>query len=213
MNCGENIRGRLFVLSAPSGSGKSTLKDRILQLFPDLVYSVSYTTRKPRPGEIDGRDYNFISEDCFKKMITQDSFLEWARVFGRYYGTGRNWVEERLALGSDVLLDVDVAGAASVRRLDPKAILIFMVPPSLSELRRRLSARRTESPEEVDRRLAEARAEIEQRFIFNYLLINDNLDQALDQMTAVITKNQGLPMAETESFWAEFMAGSKGNPS
>lgn len=197
--------GRLFVLSAPSGSGKSTLKDKILQRLPELVYSVSYTTRQPRPGEVDGRDYNFVSEADFKTMIDQGRFLEWAEVFGRFYGTGRDWVEQRLAAGCHVLLDIDVVGAASVRRLDPAAILIFMVPPTLAELRRRLADRRTEPPEEIERRLAEARAEIGRRDMFNYLLINDDLDRAADELAAVISRGQGRSMTGSEAFWAEFL--------
>jgi len=200
------MQGRLFVLSAPSGSGKSTLKDRILQRLPNLVYSVSYTTRKPRPGEVDGRDYNFVSEDDFKKMITGGQFLEWAEVFGRFYGTSRHWVEERLAEGRHVLLDIDVKGAKSVGEQDPAAILIFMAPPSLAELRRRLSDRRTEAPEEIERRLTEARTEIESRDMFNYLLVNDDLDRAADELAAIISQGQGRAMAGSEAFWTEFLA-------
>lgn len=203
----DKIKGGLFVLSAPSGSGKSTLKDRVLQRLPKLVSSVSYTTRQPRPGEVDGRDYNFVSENDFKKMIAQGHFLEWAEVFGRFYGTSRHWVEQRLAEGRHVLLDIDVVGAASVHQLDPAAILIFMVPPSLAELRRRLSDRRTEAPEELARRLTEARKEIERRDMFNYLLINDDLGRTADELAAIIGRGQGRPMAGSEAFWTEFLTG------
>lgn len=208
----EKVKGRLFVLSAPSGSGKSTLKDKVLQRLPDLVFSVSYTTRKPRPGEIDGRDYNFVSETDFKNMIDKGQFLEWAEVFGRFYGTGRHWVEQRLGSGHNVLLDIDVEGAASVRKIDPAAILIFMVPPSLAELRRRLSDRRTEAPEEIERRLSEARREIDRRGLFNYLLVNDDADRAAGELAAIISQGQGRNMAETEAFWAGFLVDWTGRP-
>ncbi|MDR1044056.1 MAG: guanylate kinase [Candidatus Adiutrix sp.] len=198
--------GRLFVLSAPSGSGKSTLKDLALQRLPELVYSVSYTTRRPRPGEIDGRDYNFISEERFQAMVDGRDFLEWAGLFGRHYGTGRAWVLERLRQGRDVLADLDVTGAASVRRLMPGATLIFMAPPTVGELRRRLSSRRTESAEEAGRRLTQAREEIARRRIYDYLLINDRLDDSLEQLVAIIKFGRGRPMAEMENFWPAFFA-------
>ena len=137
--------GRLFVLSAPSGSGKSTVKSLLLARRPELVYSVSFTTRTPRPGEVDGRDYNFVTEDRFREMIGSGDFLEWAEVFGRFYGTGRAWVSDHLGAGRSVLADLDVKGGASVRALMPEAVLIFMTPPSARELRRRLSGRRTET--------------------------------------------------------------------
>ena len=196
--------GRLFVLSAPSGSGKSTLKDRVLKLLPELVYSVSFTTRQPRPGEVDGRDYNFVTPEKFKAMIEAGDFLEWAEVFGRFYGTGRAWVEERLAAGHDVLADLDVAGAASVRKLEPDAVLIFMVPPTAAELGRRLTARQTETLEEAKRRLTRARAEVGRRHIYDYLLINDDLDRSTEELFNIIKNGQGRPMSDMERFWPEF---------
>ncbi len=197
--------GRLIVLSAPSGAGKSTLKDLILKRMPELVYSVSYTTRSPRPGEVDGRDYHFITAERFKDMIARDEFLEWAEVFGRHcYGTGRGWVEARLAEGRDVIADLDVAGAASVRKLKPEALLVFMVPPTAGELRRRLAARHTESEEEAARRLAEAQAEIGRRSLYDFLLINDDLDRTLAEFEAIIRHGRGRAMAETEGFWPRF---------
>ncbi len=205
-------RGRFFVLSAPSGSGKSTLKDRIVTRLPDLVYSVSYTTRPPRPGEVDGRDYNFVTVERFQAMIEAGSFLEWAEVFGRFYGTGRAWVEERLAAGRDVLADLDVVGAASVRRLMPEATLIFMVPPTARELTRRLSERRTETPEEAGLRRARARAEIDQRRIYDFLLINDDLDRAAEELAGIIRHGRGRRVADQEAFWPEFFAEPGGRP-
>lgn len=205
MTADHNRPGRLIVLSAPSGAGKSTLKDLVLKRMPALVYSVSYTTRPPRPGEVDGRDYNFIPMESFKKMVDRDEFLEWAEVFGRHrYGTGRAWVEARLAEGRDVIADLDVAGAASVRKLKPEALLVFMVPPTAAELRRRLAGRRTESEEETARRLAEARAEIDRRFMYDFLLINDGLDRTLAEFEEIIRYGRGRAMAGTEDFWPRF---------
>ena len=196
--------GRLFVLSAPSGAGKSTITDIIRKRLPELVYSVSYTTRPPRPGETDGVDYNFISVDQFKEMIERHEFLEWAEVFGRFYGTGRVWVEKKLAAGRDVIADLDVVGAASVRSIMPEATLIFMVPPSAGELCRRLVARHTESVAETRRRLGQARSEVGRRHMYDFLLVNDDLPRAADELAAIITHGRGRPMAGAEDFWAGF---------
>lgn len=202
--------GRLFVLSAPSGAGKSTVKNAVMERMPDLVYSVSYTTRQPRPGELDGRDYNFVSEDEFRAMIERGEFYEWAEVFGRFYGTGRQWVESRLAEGRDVLADLDVVGAASVKQQNPGAALIFMAPPSAQEQKRRIKARNTETAEETARRLAGAKAETEKRHIFDFLLINDDLEKAADELAAIIERGQGQKMAGTEDFWQKFFDGFEG---
>jgi guanylate kinase len=205
----DNVQktGRLFVLSAPSGAGKSTVKDMVMRKLPSLVYSVSYTTRQPRPGEVDGRDYNFVSEAEFRAMIGRGDFLEWAEVFGRFYGTGRAWVLSRLAEGHDVLADLDVVGAASVKGQSPEATLIFMAPPSALELKRRLSGRNTEGPEESARRLAGARAEIESRHVYDFLLINDELERAADELLAIIERGEGQAMAASEDFWQNFFEG------
>lgn len=211
MSIEENKRpGRLFVLSAPSGGGKSTIKDRVMQKLPELVYSVSFTTRQPRPGEEDGRDYNFITEDRFKGMIESGDFLEWAEVFGRYYGTGKAWVEERLKGGFDVLADLDVLGAASIKALRPQSTLIFLAPPTALELKRRLATRQTETSEETAVRLGRARAEIERREIYDFLVINDDLDKAVDEMVEIITFGRGRAMAASENFWSGFFNGCEG---
>jgi len=196
--------GRFFVLSAPSGSGKSTVKDRLLARRPELVYSVSFTTRVPRPGEVDGRDYNFVTRDRFQEMIKAGEFLEWAEVFGRFYGTSRHWVLDRLKTGQSVLADLDVKGGASVRALMPEAILIFMVPPSAGDLQRRLSGRRTEAVPDLDRRLAEARVEIDHSRIYDFLLINDRLEEAVDGLEEIIFFGRGRPMAGAKPFWRDF---------
>jgi len=200
----RNGPGRFFVLSAPSGAGKSTVKDLLLERRPELVYSVSFTTRAPRPGEIEGRDYNFVTEDRFREMIEAEEFLEWAEVFGRFYGTGRRWVSDHLGAGRNVLADLDVNGGASVRALMPEAVLIFMVPPTAMELKRRLSGRRTESALETDLRMAEARVEADRSRIYDFLLINDRLEDAVDGLEEIIFHGRGRPMVEAGSFWRIF---------
>lgn len=197
-------RGRLFVLSAPSGTGKSAVEEIIFQQLPKLVYSVSYTTRAIRPGEVDGRSYNFVDEERFKSMIKTGRFLEWAEVFGCFYGTGQDWVESRLAEGLNVLADLDVEGADSVRRLMPEAVLIFMVPPTAAELGRRLAGRGTETPEQICLRQAQAEVEIGRRNIFDFLVVNDNLETAAEEIIAIIQTGRGRPMSEAEDFWPIF---------
>ena len=198
--------GRFFVLSAPSGAGKSTLIGRLLERRPELVYSVSFTTRAPRPGEIEGRDYNFVSEGRFREMIAAGHFLEWAEVFGNFYGTGRDWVSDNLKAGRNVLADLDVNGGASVRAMMPEAVLIFMAPPTAAELKRRLSGRRTESALELERRLALARAEIERSRIYDFLLINDRLEETVGGLEEIIFHGRGRPMAEAGTFWRGFLS-------
>ena len=201
----NNHCGRFFVLSAPSGSGKTTVKDRLLARRPDMVYSVSFTTRPPRPGEIDGRDYNFMTRDQFQHMIKAGDLLEWAEIFGHFYGTGRRWVLNRLKTGHSVLADLDVNGGASVRALMPEAVLVFMAPPSAAELRRRLSERQTESAQDLDRRLAAVRAEVEFSRIYDFLLVNDHLEKAIADLEKIIFFGQGQPMAQAgPPFWQEF---------
>jgi guanylate kinase len=171
---------------------------------PELIYSVSFTTRPPRPGEIDGRDYNFVTWDKFKKMAEAGDFLEWAEVFDRCYGTGRRWVLDRLETGRLVLADLDVTGGASVRALMPEAVLIFMVPPKASELQRRLSSRRTETDSEIDHRLAKVKSEVESSRIYDFLLINDKLEETVDGLEEIIFHGRGRPMVEAGSFWLDF---------
>ncbi len=195
--------GRLFIVSAPSGAGKTTLCSRLLPLGLDLVYSVSYTTRIPRPGETDGQDYFFISEDRFREMIQDGGFLEWAEVFGRFYGTGRDWVQKQLDLGRNVLLDVDIAGARQIKESSPEAVFIFILPPTLSELGRRLRARHTETDEQLQERLTWAREEIEARDIYDYLIINDEIDRAVQDLACVI-RAEGSRLDRAHDFWSEF---------
>src|SRR5437588_3921032 len=155
-------RGMLIVVSSPSGGGKGTLIDRVLQTVPGVSYSVSYTTRAPRAGEQDGREYFFVSRNAFEEMIGRGDFLEWANVYGHLYGTNRTQVERERDAGRDIILEIDVQGAESIRGLAPDAVTVFILPPSFELLKNRLVARGTDSPGDLERRLRGAPAEVEQ---------------------------------------------------
>lgn len=176
----------LFVVSAPSGAGKTTLLQRLLAGTADLEFSVSCTTRPPRPGEVDGRDYFFISEEAFRRRVEAGDFLEWAVVHGHRYGTSRRVVEEAWRRGKDVVLDIDVQGALQVRRRLPEAILIFILPPSRAELERRLRNRGTDGEEVIRQRLRNAAGEVEHVFEYDYVIINRELEVAVGDLQAVI---------------------------
>lgn len=177
--------GIVFVLTAPSGAGKTTLVRRLLQSVGGLRFSVSWTTRAQRPGEVDGIDYRFVEEGPFRAMAGRGDFLEWAEVHGRFYGTLRADVEGILAEGCDALLDVDVQGAEAVRRALPEALSAFLLPPDFGELRRRLEQRGT-APAEIARRLRVARGEVERARGFDYLVVNDRLEDALELLEAIV---------------------------
>ena len=179
--------GILLVLSAPSGCGKTTILRQVMAELPNLAFSVSHTTRQSRPGEQNGRDYHFVSIAQFKALQEQQpsGFLEWAEVHGNYYGTSRQEIESRLAAGTDVILDIDIQGAAQVRR-NAQPVTVFIAPPSWDELERRLRGRGTESEESVRRRLANAEKEMQAAPAYSYLIINDQLDQAVLSLKAVI---------------------------
>ena len=176
----------LVVVSSPSGGGKGTLIDRVLKTVPGVGYSVSYTTRAPRATEQDGREYFFVSTDAFEEMIRQERFLEWANVYGYLYGTSREQVERELAAGHDIILEIDVQGAASIREKVNGAVSIFILPPSFELLRQRLVTRGTDSPAELEKRLRGAPAEVEQHKDFQYVILNDDINRASQQLAAVI---------------------------
>lgn len=178
--------GIVFVLSGPSGVGKGAIIQRSFPLLDGICRSVSATTRPPRPGEREGEDYFFVTEDRFVEMSRRGELLEWARVYGYHYGTPRRWVEERLAEGKDVVLEIDVQGGLRVRQVFPQAVLIFVAPPSWDELRRRLQGRQTESEDSLSRRLEEARREISQLGSYDYLIVNDRLEEAAQRFRAII---------------------------
>jgi guanylate kinase len=179
-------RGILFVVSSPSGGGKGTLIQRVLNKVANLSYSVSFTTRTPRSGELDGREYFFVTPEKFKEMIAADEFLEWAYVHGKLYGTARRQVAQEISDGRDIILEVDVQGAASIRALMADSVSIFILPPSFEVLRQRLQARGTDSPEELDLRLRNAPTELKDYSAFQYLIINDDADRAANEMTAIV---------------------------
>ena len=184
------MAGLLFILSAPSGSGKSTLVSQLRSMVPNLDFSVSYTTRLPRGSEQEGREYHFIQRDQFQRMIASHEFLEHADVFGNCYGTARSSLEEASTRGNDLLLDIDVQGAAQVRQNMPQAITIFILPPNPDVLERRLRNRsRAEGGVEestVQKRLATARHEIEKYHEYRYVLVNDVLERAAEELSAIV---------------------------
>lgn len=179
-------KGDLFVISAPSGTGKTTLARALLKLLPDLRHSVSYTTRKRRPGEIDGIDYRFISEAEFTRMAEACEFLEWAKVHGNFYGTSEKALKAMTGQGVDVLLDIDTQGARQTREKLPDAVLIFILPPSLKTLKERLVGRKSDSPEDIKKRLKRALDEIKEYKIYDYVILNDKLEEALEELKAVV---------------------------
>ncbi len=182
----EEGRGILFVVSSPSGGGKGTLIQRMLNQVTNLSYSVSFTTRTPRNGEVDGREYFFVATEEFEQMVAAGEFLEWAYVHGRMYGTSRNQVIREISEGRDIVLEVDVQGAASIRSLVPDSVSVFILPPSFEVLRQRLLDRGTDSPEELDLRLRNAPTELKDYAAFQYLIINDDADRAAEQLSAIV---------------------------
>jgi guanylate kinase len=179
-------RGTLFVVSSPSGGGKGTIIRRVLEVVPNLSYSVSFTTRAPRQNETNGREYFFVGLQQFEEMVANGEFLEWACVHGNFYGTARRQVAEETAAGVDIVLEVDVQGAASVRQLLMDSVSIFILPPSFAVLRDRLIARGTDSPEELEVRLRNAPDELRQYSKFDYVIINDEVERAAAQLASII---------------------------
>ena len=179
-------RGTLFVVSAPSGAGKTTLCREIRLCLPDLAYSVSVTTRPPRPGEIDGADFRFVGVSEFQAMLARGEFAEWATVHGNLYGTRARALEDALATGRDVLLDIDTQGAAQLRARYPDAVLIFILAPSVKELEQRLRERRSNMDADIERRLVRAREEIALWRQYDYLIVNRDVKEAMEQLESII---------------------------
>lgn len=180
-------RGQLIVLSGPSGVGKSTVIAELFAQRSNIYFSVSYTTRQPRVGEQDGVNYNFVSREEFERMIADDELLEYAEYVDNYYGTSMKLIQEKLDAGIDVLLDIEVQGAAKVRARCPDALLIFIIPPSFEELSRRLHRRNTDSEEVIAGRLAKARQEFREIPKYDYLVINDKVANAVHEIEAILT--------------------------
>jgi len=178
--------GILFVISAPSGAGKTTLCKEIIDFFPSLRHSVSYTTRPQRPGEQDGIDYHFVTRTVFDAMVAQEAFAEWAEVHGNRYGTAIETLERFRSEGSDILLDIDCQGARQLKKSYRQGVFIFVLPPSLTELQRRLHGRNTDSPEVIARRITNARDEIREAVWYDYLVINDDFSQAFSELKSIV---------------------------
>ncbi|HWP83665.1 MAG TPA: guanylate kinase [Terriglobia bacterium] len=176
----------VFIISAPSGSGKTTLVERLLREVPQLLFSISYTTRPPRKNEQNGRDYFFVSREEFEKMIAEQGLLEWAEVFGNYYGTARRFLEQARQTGQDLLLDIDIQGARQVKEKLPEAVTIFILPPSRQVLEQRLRARSQDTEAAIARRLENARREIHGYVSYDYVLINEDLDQSARCLRSIV---------------------------
>ena len=178
--------GNLYIISAPSGAGKTSLVKALLQSEVDLSLSVSYTTRAPRPEEVDGRDYHFVNREGFEERLKQGEFLESAQVYGNFYGTSKTWINEALRASRDILLEIDSQGARQVREVFPASVSIFVLPPSLQVLEARLRNRAQDSLEVISQRLASARDEISHVGEYDYVILNDRLDRALDDLKCIV---------------------------
>ena len=197
------MAGNLYVVAAPSGAGKTTLVRLLLEAEP-VRLSISFTTRQPRPGEQDGREYHFVDTATFRAMIERQEFLEWAEVHGNFYGTSKKWIADQLAVDADVLLEIDWQGAQQVRQQFPDAIGIFILPPSMEELERRLTGRGTDAADVIARRLAAAQAEMHHVGEFDYVIINNQLEEALLDLRAVVRASRLQYAAQAARYAALF---------
>jgi len=180
------MSGNLFVISAPSGAGKTSLVRALIDINPQIDLSVSYTTRKPRPGERDGKDYHFVSRETFLAMAERGEFLESAEVYGNLYGSSQTWISQENTRGRDILMEIDWQGAAQIRRIFPDCISVFILPPSLEALEQRLKGRGKDDGEVISRRLAAVSEDVAHIAEFDYVIINDNLNEALRELNAVV---------------------------
>ena len=190
------MRANVYIVSAPSGSGKTTLLQSLLKTFKDLKFSVSHTTRQPREGERNGVDYFFTERAKFKEMADRGEFLEWAEYYGQLYGTSRAFVEGHMSAGRDVILDIDVNGARQVKSRIQDAIAVFIMPPSFAELERRLRVRRQESEEAIQRRLEIARGEISFCRDYDYIVVNDVLEDSVQTLEAIVRTGRARPIRQ-----------------
>jgi len=180
------MSGNLFIISAPSGAGKTSLVHALLNINPQIDVSVSYTTRDPRPGEFDGKDYHFVSRETFLAMAKRGEFLESAEVYGNLYGTSQTWISHENTRGRDILLEIDWQGAAQIRRLFPECISVFILPPSMKALEERLRKRGKDNDAVIAKRMAAVRQDVAHVAEFDYVIINDNLNEALRELNAVV---------------------------
>lgn len=177
-------RGVLMIVSAPSGAGKTSISREIFRMYPDVRFSVSFTTRAPRPGEVNGRDYHFISEEAFRERIARGEFVEWVENYGQLYGTSKKTLDVFLEQGADLILDIEPRGAKAVQEHYPRAVSVFILPPSLSELKLRL-LKRGESADVMERRLKKSLDEIGEACWYDYIIFNEKLDEAVEQFRAI----------------------------
>ena len=184
------MTGQFFVFSAPSGTGKSTIAEALMDRFDSLAYSISHTSRPPRGTEQDGIDYHFVTESTFREMIERNAFLEWAEVHGHLYGTAFDAVKAQMSAGSDILMDVDVQGGRNVKKQFPESILIFLLPPSFEILQKRLTARGTDTPAVIEKRMAQASEEIKHCSWYDYIVINDDLEKAVFEAQSIIVSGR-----------------------
>ena len=204
----EKGEGLIFIISAPSGAGKTTLLKRVMEELPGLRFSVSYTTRSPRPNEREGEDYHFISPSIFQKMVEQNEFLEWAEVLGNRYGTARENLSLLKSEGVDLILDIDTQGAKRVVEQIEPAILIYVLPPSLESLQERLTKRGFDSPERIRFRLANAKRDMEEARWYHYVILNDRIEETEEKLKAIIMaercrKNKNALLEEKMKQWEE----------
>jgi guanylate kinase len=181
-------RGHLFIISAPSGAGKTTLVKAVLKQFKDMRYSISYTTRKPRAEERDSVDYHFVSKQDFKKGRKKGRWAEWAEVYGNYYGTSAEFIEKSLSSGRDILLDIDVQGTLQILKHYPDSVTIFILPPSMDDLRKRLEIRGSDSQAVIEKRLVNASKEMDQKELYHHIIVNDKLPEAIKELSAIFKK-------------------------
>ena len=191
-------KGKTFIISGPSGVGKSTVLKALLEKRPDLYFSVSATTRDPRPGEVDGVHYRFMDVDTFRQRIAEDAFLEYAEYVGNFYGTPKKYVDEAMDAGRDVILDIEIQGALQVCSKRPETVRIFIAPPSWAELERRLTERGTDSPEKVEKRLLRAKVEFQTAHTYDYFVINDTVETAVAELDAILTAEHCKPSERME---------------
>lgn len=191
-------QGIIFILSAPSGAGKTTLYNGLREIYPEIELSVSCTTRGKRPGEINGKDYRFLTEAEFERLKQRGEFAEWARVHDYFYGTPKTPLQKCISSGRDILLDIDVQGARQIKKSFPQAVSIFLLPPSLSELKRRLAARGTDGEEIIRRRLANAQGEIGEIIHYDYFVVNREVERAVQDLAAVVVAERARISRVTE---------------
>lgn len=195
-------KGLLFIVSAPSGAGKTSLCQEVSKIVPNLEHSISYTTRPPRPGEIHGKNYFFVDEATFRQRAERKEYVEWAEVHGHLYGTPRDQIMEKIDRGIDVVLDIDSQGAMQLKKKYQEGVYVYILPPSLEVLRKRLMERKSDSPEEITRRLKKAREEIWSYRQYYYLIVNDDFKNALKQLESIIIAER-TKMRQVEYTWIE----------